>query len=115
MHQHAQTQPIDAVHIVLALVIAGAYLAVPFTALRRLAAYMPMTARVAGSFFFLTCAITHLALATDLHETNWMVLNDAVQAVSAITFITSLSRMVRVVMRRREARGNTAGGDDGQA
>ncbi len=91
-------------HLLLALVIAAAYLSVPFTALRRLAELLPKTAVVSGSMFFLTCAITHLGIAAGFHESHWMVLNDFVQAVSVITFIASLSRVVSRAMHRRSER-----------
>lgn len=97
MHEHAST--LDAVHIGLALIIMAAYVAIPFTALRRIP--LPMNAKVAGSLFFITCAITHLGIAAGFHNNPWMVLNDFVQAVSSASFIFILSRMVSHVLNRR--------------
>lgn len=100
MHNHYGA--IDQIHILLALAIMGAYLTIPFTALRRL----PVTtgARIFGCLFFTTCAITHLAIAAGFHENAWMILNDLVQAVSSIGFIYTLSSMVSDVLSRKEAR-----------
>lgn len=110
--------PLEWVHLILALIIASAYLAIPFTALRRLSQYLPMKARVGGTLFFITCALTHLAIAGHVHENKWMILNDLVQAVAVITFITSLSMMVGKVMDKRAARiaartGSTNADDTG--
>jgi hypothetical protein len=107
MHEHPAITTLDILHLMLALIIAAAYLAVPFTALSRLAKFMPVSARVSGSFFFLTCALTHIAIAAGFHDSRWMVLNDAVQAVSVITFIAVLSRMVGKVMEHRARRTTT--------
>jgi uncharacterized membrane protein AbrB (regulator of aidB expression) len=104
MHQHNDITAIDVLHLALALVIAASYMAVPFTALARLSKFIPISARIAGTFFFLTCAITHIAIAASFHDSSWMVVNDLVQAVSVITFIAVLSRMVGAVMARRKDR-----------
>ena len=92
----------DQIHILLALVIMGAYLSIPFTALRRLP--MPRRTRVFGSLFFITCAITHLALAMGFHDSQWMILSDLVQAVASIGFIYSVSQIVEYALRRAEKR-----------
>jgi hypothetical protein len=107
--EHAHYSGLDQIHIMLALVIMVAYMVVPFTALRKLP--LPPVARVAGLFFFATCAITHLALAAGFHGNDWMIANDLVQAVSVVTFIVSVSRMVQQVLERREARLAGVGAD----
>lgn len=101
MHHETFTY-IDQIHILLALIIMASYLAIPFTALRKLP--MPRVARIYGTAFFATCAITHLAVAAGFHDSPWMVVNDLIQAVSAIGFITRMSRMVAVVLAERAAR-----------
>ena len=103
MHTH-EYDALDQLHIGLAIIIALAYASIPFTSLRLLAAYLPRAAQIGGSLFFITCAITHLAIAAGFHDSHWMIANDAVQAASSITFIASLSRMVGFAMRRRDAR-----------
>lgn len=90
----------EQLHIMLALVIMAAYLAIPFTALRKLP--VPQSARIFGALFFATCAITHLAIAVGFHDDRWMLVNDAVQLVSAVGFIACLTRQVRYTLRRRD-------------
>lgn len=90
------------VHVVLALAIMTAYLIVPFTALRRLP--LPWHTRLAAFGFFLTCALTHLAIAVGFHENRLMLANDTVQLVCVVAFITTLSRLVGETLRRRDAR-----------
>jgi hypothetical protein len=87
-------------HIVLASLIAAAYLSVPFTVLRRL----PVTAviKVSAMFFFATCAVTHLAMATGWDDSHWMILSDLVQFVAITTFIVSISRLIGFALARRD-------------
>lgn len=87
-------------HIMFALGIMAAYAAIPLTALRRL----PVTkcTRTFAVLFFATCAITHLAIAVGFHDDRWMLVNDAVQLVSAVGFIACLTRQVRYTLRRRD-------------
>lgn len=96
---HDSYSGLDITHIALALAIAAAYVTVPFTALRRLP--VPRIVQVSGMVFFLTCALTHLALAAGFHDSPWMVLSDLVQFIAVVTFIATLSRMVEMVMNRQ--------------
>ncbi len=51
---------------------------------------------IAGAVFFLTCAITHLALAFHLdHDSNWMVANHLIQGVAVILFVTGFGAQLR--------------------
>lgn len=84
--------PADQVHIMLSLVIMVGYLLVPFTALRKIP--LPRITRVSGLLFFLTCALTHVGMAVGVSGSDWFILNDAVQAVSVVTFIFTLNNMV---------------------
>lgn len=93
---------LDQIHILLALSIMFSYLSIPLTALRHFP--MPPVATWASRFFFATCAVTHLAIAAHFHDSPWMVLNDLIQAVSAVLFIVSLSRMVAAVLERQAAK-----------
>lgn len=90
MHQHFSVA--EQVHIYISVIITIAYLTVPFTALRRIP--LPRITQISGILFFLTCAITHVGLAAGLHESNWFILNDAIQMASVIIFIVTLIRMV---------------------
>lgn len=98
---HEHLDALDQIHIGLALWITLAYLAIPFTALRRLP--MPRSARAAGMIFFITCAVTHVAVAAGFHESRGMVLNDLAQAISATVFIWSAARMVDFALKKRAA------------
>ena len=112
MHHAAEFNALDYLHLTLAMIIAGAYLSIPFTALIKLRDYIPRPARLFAVGFFLTCAVTHIALAAGFHDSHWMVINDLVQAVSSTGFIVSLHRMVAAVMRRRAARLAGVASDD---
>lgn len=92
----------DHIHILFALGIMAAYLSIPFIDRLR---NLPLTTatRIAGTFFFLTCAITHLAIAAAFHDNSWMLLNDAIQLISVVTFIATLTRHLGAAMRRKEA------------
>ena len=92
---------LDQVHILLSLVIMAGYMTVPFTVLRRIP--LPRITQVSGLCFFATCAITHVGLAVGVHDSPWFVLNDLIQAVSVITFIVTLSKMVATVMKQRDS------------
>ncbi len=83
------------------LVIVGGYVLVPFTVLR----YLPLTrrVRVAGTFFFVTCAITHLAMAFGFQHSAWMVLNHVVQAGAVVWFVLTFWSLLRRALARAEA------------
>ncbi len=56
---------------------------------------------LAGAVFFLTCALTHLALAFDLsHTSEWMVVNHVVQAISVMLFVTGFGSQLRAAHNR---------------
>lgn len=92
---------VDAFQIMLAVGIALAYLSVPFTTLRRVP--ITVTVKVSAMLFFITCAITHLAMAIGFHDSPWMLVNDLIQLASITTFIVSFSRMVSWAMDRKAA------------
>ncbi len=106
-HDPASWGLLAQVHLGLALIIAAAYLSVPFTALRKLARFLPRTAQISGALFFLTCAITHLSIASGF-DSRWMVVSDLVQAISVVTFIASFSRLVGRAFERRARRMGVA-------
>lgn len=92
----------NAVNVVSNLVIVVGYVLVPFTVLR----YLPLTlsVRAAGGFFFVTCALTHLAMAFGFEHERWMVINHAVQAVAVMWFVLGFMFLLRDALRRAEAR-----------
>ncbi len=82
------------------IVIVLGYLLVPFTVLR----YLPLSAsvRIAGTFFFATCAMTHLSMAFGFHHSQWMVVNHVVQAASVVWFVLGFWLLLRAALRRAE-------------
>jgi hypothetical protein len=84
------------------MIIVAGYVLVPFTVLR----YLPLTrrVRVAGTFFFVTCALTHLAMAFGFEHTDWMLINHVVQAFAVIWFVLSFWLLLRVALARAEAK-----------
>lgn len=86
------------------LIIVAGYLIVPFTVLK----YLPLSlgVRIAGTFFFLTCAITHLSMAFEFHTSRWMVVNHAVQAVSVVWFVLGFWLLLRSALRRAGEKRN---------
>lgn len=91
-----------AANMVANLVIVAGYLLVPFTVLR----YLPLTLliRLAGSLFFVTCAITHVSMAFGFSGSKWMVVNHSVQAVSVVWFVLGFWRLLRAALHRAEAK-----------
>lgn len=89
------------------LAIVGGYATVPFTVLRRL----PVTTfvRVAGVFFFLGCAISHVHMSMDRAVSWWLMSNHVVQAAAVWCFVVGFARLVADANRRRT--GRTGGGD----
>lgn len=79
------------------LIVAG-YLLVPFTVLR----YLPLTRSVwiGGAFFFVTCAVTHLAMAFGVEGSGWMVVNHVVQALAVLWFVLGFWLLLREAVRR---------------
>ncbi len=94
---------VSALNLVSNLAIVGGYLLVPPLVLPYLRLSVPIV--VAGALFFITCAVTHLALAFGEHNVHawWMVVNHVVQAVSVVTFILGFGRLLRRAHER--ARG----------
>lgn len=88
------------VNLLANLLIVGGYLLVPFTVLR----YMPlsMPVRVSGALFFLTCALTHLAMAFGFEHQTWMVVNHVVQAGAVVWFVLGFWLLLRDALRRVE-------------
>ncbi len=89
-------------NVVANLMIVGGYVLVPFTVLR----YMPLTyrVRVAGTLFFVPCALSHLAMAFGFQHSLWMVVNHVVQAVAVVWFVLSFWVLLRTALVRAEAR-----------
>ncbi len=89
------------------VVIVAGYVMVPFTVLR----YLPLTlrVRVAGSLFFVTCALTHLSMAFMFEHARWMVFNHVLQAIAVVWFVLGfwllLRNAVRLAERRDDGRG----------
>lgn len=88
-------------------IIAG-YVIVPFTVLAKL----PLTrfVRVAGVFFFLCCALTHVHMAMDPDPGIWLTVNHLVQAVAVWCFVIGFARLVRAANSRRARGGDDPGG-----
>lgn len=84
------------------LIIVLGYVAVPFTVLR----YLPLTRRVrlAGAFFFVTCALTHVAMAFGFEGSAWMVANHVVQALAVIWFVLGFWLLLRDAQRLGQER-----------
>lgn len=81
------------VNTVANLLIVVGYILVPFFWLP----YLPLTKFVlfSGIAFFLTCAMTHLAMAFGLEHAPWMVWNHVIQAVSVLCFVLGFSRLLK--------------------
>lgn len=81
------------------LLIVVGYLLVPFLWLR----YLPLTRPVlaAGVVFFLTCAITHLAMAFGFTHSGWMLLDHVVQAVAVLSFVLGFAQLLRRAQSNR--------------
>ncbi len=103
---HAHGDPLDAINLIANVTIFLGYLVVPFTVLVR----MPLTmfVRVSGALFFLTCGITHLAMAFGQERHDLMVFNHVVQAAAVLCFVLSFARMVAVASTRLEERRKAA-------
>lgn len=82
------------------MVIVFGYVLVPFTVLK----YLPLTARVrvAGALFFVTCAVTHFAMAFGFEHATWMVFNHLVQAGAVLWFVIGFWLLLRTALRRTE-------------
>lgn len=101
--EHADTTLTGAwqvLNVLANVVIVAGYTAVPFTVLR----YLPLSTsvRVAGTFFFVTCAITHLGMAFGFSHSEWMVVNHVVQAGSVVWFVVGFWLLLRAALRRAE-------------
>ncbi len=84
------------------IVIVSGYVLVPALWLPWLPLTKPVL--VGGAVFFVTCAITHLALAFHWsHSSGWMIANHLIQAVSVMVFVTGFSRLLRAAHLRRAA------------
>ncbi len=79
------------------LIVVG-YILVPFFWLP----YLPLTKPVliAGTGFFITCAITHLAMVLGFEHATWMVWNHVFQAVAVLFFVIGFSRLLRLAHTR---------------
>jgi len=76
------------------LVVVLGYLLVPITWLP----YLPLTrpVLVSGVVFFVTCALTHIAMAFNVHHHGpWVLANHLIQAVAVIAFVLGFSRLLK--------------------
>ena len=82
------------------IVIVAGYVLVPLTVLR----YLPLTrnVRIAGTFFFTTCALTHLSMAFGYTHSGWMVVNHVIQALSVVWFVLGFWLLLRAALERAE-------------
>lgn len=98
MDGHGLTGAAQVVNLVANLVIVLGYVLVPFTVLR----YLPLSVqvRVAGLFFFLTCAMTHVSMAFGWQHDGWMVVNHVVQAAAVVWFVLSFWLLLRRALDR---------------
>lgn len=104
MHHHG-TDWTYWINLVANLGIVAGYLLVPFTVLPR----FPLTVnvRLAGTFFFATCAFDHMAMAFGFSQHGVMTVNHIVQAVAVIWFVLGFYLLLRAADTRR----HTGGGD----
>lgn len=91
-----------ALNVMANVVIVAGYVLVPFTVLR----YLPLTRRVrlAGSLFFVTCAITHVGMAFGFAFSELMVLNHVLQAGAVMWFVLGFWMLLRTAMHRAEVK-----------
>lgn len=84
------------------VVIVFGYVLVPFTVLK----YLPLSrsVRVAGTFFFVTCAFTHFSMAFGFEHAGWMVVNHLVQAAAVWWFVLGFWELLRAAFLRAEAK-----------
>jgi hypothetical protein len=110
-HHHGGPAWLAILNLAANLGIVGGYLIVPFTILARL----PLTTfvRVAGVFFFVCCAATHLYMAFDMTPPWWMALNHIVQAIAVWCFVIGFAVLVRKASTRRAGEQRTAVGGPG--
>jgi len=94
----------DSTNVIANLLIVAGYVLVPFLWLP----YLPVTKSVlfSGVGFFLTCAMTHLAMALGIEHQHWMVLNHLVQAAAVLYFVIGFSSLLRRA-ERLQRRGGT--------
>lgn len=92
-HGHELTGWLATVNFGANLGIVFGYVLVPFTVLR----YLSLTRSVAisGTFFFLTCALTHLSMAFGFTNSPLMVFNHVVQVISVLFFVLGFFRLLR--------------------
>lgn len=104
MHDHAGFDWMYWINWLANLMIVVGYLLVPFTVLR----HLPLTrsVRISGSFFFATCAMTHLAMAFGFGCDLLMVINHVVQAGAVIWFVTGFYLLLRAADGRRGGGGD---------
>lgn len=104
MHHHEPASNwLSLVFVISNLAIVAGYIAVPFTLLGR---KMPMTrhVRIAGIFFFATCAVTHLSMAFWWPVTWLLIVNHTAQACAVWYFVIGFSRLIREAEVRRRKR-----------
>ncbi len=93
MHEHDLTAGWLVANQIANVAIVAGYVLVPFTVLR----YLPLAKNVlvAGAFFFITCAITHLSMIFHPVHSVGMVVNHLIQAVSVIWFVSGFFVLLR--------------------
>ncbi len=87
------SDPVSTINAVANLAIVVGYVLVPLLWLP----YLPLTRSVlyAGVVFFVTCAMTHLAMAFGFVHSPWMTVNHVIQAAAVLTFVLGFGRLLR--------------------
>jgi hypothetical protein len=102
---HVHLDPLDVINAIGNLLIVAGYLVVPFTVLPRVA--LTPGVRVAGALFFVTCAMSHLAMAVGV-EHHWaMVANHVAQAGAVWAFVLGFARLVVAANKRAATKAGT--------
>ncbi len=87
--------------------IVTGYLMVPFLWLPLLP--LTLAVKLSGTVFFLTCAITHLAMAFHWnHFSGWLLANHVIQAFAVLLFVTGFARLLRDAHLRQQAEDEEA-------
>lgn len=84
------------------LMVVVGYLLMPFLLLR----YLPLTraVKIAGTCFFVTCALSHLAMALGFQYSRWVVVTDVLQAAAVMWFVLGFWLLLRDAISRAEKR-----------
>lgn len=98
---HHPPTTVDLVRLVLGLTVIAVLWAVPFTALRHVP--IPRLTKLSGLVFLLSLAVFRVVAVLDLNSPWWLI-NDGVQLIAIIVFVSTLTYMVASVVQRRGPR-----------